>query len=157
MTSLLRDSVAAGASIGFLANVTDEELARYLNEVGERLSRGDLVVWAAEREEALVGSVQLSLITKANGLNRAEVQKLLVHSRARRLGIATALMQAVERHARGIGRRLLYLDTLAHSDAERLYQRLAYQRVGEIPDYAADPKGHYCATALYYKQLTHMD
>ena len=45
-------------------------------------------------------SVQLALCQKANGLNRAEVQKLLVHSSAHRHGLGQQLMNTLELAAR---------------------------------------------------------
>ncbi len=44
------------------------------------------------------------------------------------------------------------LDT-ASSDAERLYERLKWQRVGAIPGYALKAHGGLEATVLFYKVL----
>lgn len=44
------------------------------------------------------------------------------------------------------------LDT-ASAGAERLYERLGWQRVGVIPDYALWPAGGYVDTVVFYKQL----
>ncbi|WP_462379705.1 GNAT family N-acetyltransferase [Pseudomonas sp. Marseille-QA0892] len=150
---LLLDSVASGASVGFLANIDATECEAYLDEVSRGIQAGKRLLWVIEEADELLGSVQLALVTKPNGLNRAEIQKLLVHQRARRRGLASTLMAELEAHSLGIGRGLLYLDTLAGSDAEALYARLGYVRVGEIPDYAAGPDGTYQPTALYYKIL----
>ena len=38
-------------------------------------------------------------------------------------------------------------------DAERLYARLGWQRVGSIPDYALFPRGGLCATTYFYRAL----
>lgn len=153
LLALLQDSVAGGASVGFLADTPEAHLAAYWAEVADALARGHLRLWVAWEDGAVFGSVQLALVTKPNGLKRAEVQKLLVVRAARRRGIARALMEALERSALDLGRTLLFLDTLAGSEAERVYQVLGYQRAGEIPDYAATPDGHYHPTALYYKRL----
>ncbi|MNE06843.1 Acetyltransferase [compost metagenome] len=101
----------------------------------------------------MLGSVQLGLCLKPNGLNRAEVQKLLVHSAARRRGLGQQLMHALELAARQKQRGMLYLDTEAGSGAEAFYRSLGYSKAGEIPDYACGPDGVYRATALYYKLL----
>ena len=50
------------------------------------------------------------------------------------------------------GKTVLVLDT-ASADAERLYERMGWQRVGAIPDYALLPQGGLCATHYFYKQL----
>src|SRR6516162_7813500 len=65
---------------------------------------------------------------------------MLVHRRARRQGIGAALMQAAEATARDCGKTLLVLDT-ASDDAERLYERQGWVRVGAIPGYALLPRG----------------
>ena len=50
------------------------------------------------------------------------------------------------------GRSLLTLDT-ASADAERLYERLGWQRAGVIPDYALWPDGRFVDTIVFYKRL----
>ncbi len=47
---------------------------------------------------------------------------------------------------------LLVLDT-ASDEAERLYERQGWTRVGVIPGYALLPEGGLCATTLYYRNL----
>jgi acetyltransferase len=95
----------------------------------------------------------LALCLKANGLNRAEVQKLLVHSEARRRGLGQQLMAALELSARQYKRGLLYLDTEAGSGAEAFYQSLRYTKIGELPNYCQSPDGRYTPTAIYFKTL----
>jgi hypothetical protein len=62
-------------------------------------------------------------------------------------------MEAVENAAQTAGRHLLVLDTLSGSDAERLYTRMGWSRVAEIPGYAALPNGQFAATTIFYKEL----
>jgi hypothetical protein len=62
-------------------------------------------------------------------------------------------MEAAEQMARDCGRTLLVLDTFTGSDAERLYARLGWTRVGEIPGYALTSPGEYGATTVFYKEL----
>ena len=38
-------------------------------------------------------------------------------------------------------------------DAERLYTRAGWQRVGVIPDYALMPDGELCATTMFHKRV----
>jgi GNAT superfamily N-acetyltransferase len=97
--------------------------------------------------------VQLALVTKQNGLHRAEVQKLLVHTDFRQRGIARALMSAVEEAARAVGRTLLVLDTEQGSIAEQLYERCGYARSGIIPHYALSTDGSLITTVVFYKLL----
>lgn len=153
LVALLLDSVGHGASVGFLADLDADAAGAYFDQVQQALAEGAQWLWIAQRQGQVLGSVQLGLCQKPNGLNRAEVQKLLVLSTSRRQGIAQALMQHLEAEALAARRGLLYLDTEAGSDAEALYRRLGYTCIGGLPDYACGPDGTYRANAIYYKTL----
>ena len=84
--------------------------------------------------------------------HRADIAKMLVRRRARRLGVGAAVLAAAEQAARDAGRTLLVLDT-ASAEAERLYARQGWQRVGTIPKYALLPDGPLCSTVVFYKDL----
>lgn len=118
------------------------------------VSRGERIVLVAEDAEtgAVVGTVQVVLAAPENQPHRGEIVKMLVHRRARRGGIGEALMRAVEEVALAAGKTLLVLDT-ASADAERLYHRLGWQRVGVIPGYALWPHGGLVDTTIFYKNL----
>ena len=62
-------------------------------------------------------------------------------------------MRAAEVAARASGKTLLVLDTVTDSDAARLYQRLGWVRVGDIPRYALFPQGGLCSTTVFYRNL----
>jgi len=149
---LLIDAVHSGASIGFLAPVSRATADRYWHRVFSSLS-DDLLLWVAEQDGVVVGTVQLALCDKDNGRHRAEVQKLQVLRAARGNGVATRLMGELEAEARRRGRSLLFLDTLLASHAEDVYRHLGWTRAGEIPDYATTPDGELFPTVLYFKQL----
>jgi acetyltransferase len=154
LVALLLDAVQHGASVGFMADLGAEEAARWWDGVKAEVEQGHVLLWVVAEEEQVLATVQLGLCQKANGLNRAEVQKLLVLSQARRRGLATQLMTAVEHAAQQHARGLLYLDTLAGSDAEDFYRALGYELSGLLPDYACNPDGEYKATAIYFKLLS---
>jgi GNAT superfamily N-acetyltransferase len=97
--------------------------------------------------------VHVVLAQPENQPHRADVTKMLVHRRARRHGVGAALMRAAEALARDAGKTLLVLDTVTGSDAARLYERLGWQRVGDIPGYALMPDGPLIATTVYYRTL----
>lgn len=78
---------------------------------------------------------------------------MLVHRQARRQGVAQKLMAAVDEAARAQGKTVLVLDTATGGDAERLYQRAGWQRVGVVPDYALMPDGAVCSTTFFYKHV----
>ena len=78
--------------------------------------------------------------------------KLQVALAFRKRGVGERLMRAAEARASELGRSVLVLDT-ASDDARRLYERLGWTRVGDIPDYALFPNGEPCATTFYWKRL----
>lgn len=62
-------------------------------------------------------------------------------------------MAAADDAAREAGKSVLVLDTVTGGDAERLYERAGWQRVGVVPNYALMPGGALCATTFFHKQL----
>jgi len=150
LADVLLDGVADGASIGFLADL-DLDRARtwWHGAVG---SPGTLT-WVARLDGRVVGVVQLKLVTYPNGRHRADVAKLLVHRRARGLGLSRALMAALESEARRRGRWLLLLDTETGSLAEQLYEKWGWQRLGVLADHAAVPDGELRPTTFFSKRL----
>src|SRR5262245_1123077 len=150
---LLRDAVESDASVGFLPPLGAEESRAFWQETLDEVAAGTRLALGAWQDEQLVGTVHLALATKPNGRHRGEVQKLLVHSTARRRGIAQKLLNAIERSALESGRTLLILDTEQGSDAERLYRRVGYSEAGVIPRFAATTAGPLIATVVFYKEL----
>lgn len=153
LITLLQDSVANGASVGFLPPLTEEQGLGYWQGIETELAAGRRRLWVAFEQHHLVGALQLALCTKANGRHRAEVEKLMVHSHVRGKGVGRALMAAMEQGARDKGRTLLVLDTRVGDVASSLYRQLGYQEVGQIPDFARNADGTLAATLFFYKQL----
>jgi ribosomal protein S18 acetylase RimI-like enzyme len=154
---LLRDAVAGGASVGFLDPLSDDQAAAYWDGVFAEVDAGDRLLLAIRDGDEVLGSVQLAIPAKPNARHRVAVEKLLVHSTARRRGLGTALMRAAEDAAIGLGRHLLVLDTEAGDRAGRLYERLGYVRAGVIPGYALSPAGRPLGAAFYYRNLRDND
>jgi acetyltransferase len=154
LIGLLRDAVEQGASLGFLSDLDAAEAAAFWDGVAAAVAQGNRVLLVArDAVGAVMGTVQLDLCTKKNGINRAEVQKLMVHSKAQRGGIARALMTAAEEQARQRERGLVYLDTEAGSGAEGFYRACGYAFLGGLPEFACSPDGQWRANAIYYKTL----
>jgi acetyltransferase len=153
LIDLLIDAVANGSSVGFVLPLNRDEAGAYWDGLVPSLAAGSRLLWIARDGRTVVGTVQLELVLKKNGINRAEVQKLLVSSSARRGGIARTLMGTLEARARELGRGLLYLDTEAGSGAEGFYRALGYTFIGGLPEYACSPDGEWRANAIYYKTL----
>jgi GNAT superfamily N-acetyltransferase len=154
LAGVLRDCVLNGASVGFELPCPHEEvLAFWLGLVPalERRERRLFVV--CDDAGGICGTVQLVLASMPNGRHRAEISKMLVHSRMRRQGIAQSLMLHAEAVARAERRTLIVLDTCTGYGAEQMYGKLGYQKCGVIPEYATLPDGTLGATTFMYKQL----
>lgn len=153
LVALLQDSVNSGSSVGFLPPLSSEAAEEYWLETLNELTQGKRILLISSEAGDVTGAVQLALVTKQNGLHRAEVQKLLVHTRFRKRGIARALMSAVEEAARKAGRTLLVLDTEQGSAAEQLYVKCGYTRAGVIPQYALNAEGVLITTVVFYRLI----
>ena len=150
---VLIDCVEGGASVSFMLPMTRAKADAYWQGVAASVERGECLVLAAfDAAGAITGTVQVLLKQPENQPHRADIAKMLVHRRARRQGIGAQLLTAAESAAVRAGRSLLVLDT-ASADAERLYARVGWQRVGEIPGYALWPGGGTCATTVFYKRI----
>ena len=154
LSALLIDCVDGGASVSFMHPLTADRADAFWRRVAAGVAAGERALLVAEDAQGtIVGTVQLLFDLPENQPHRADVAKMLVHRRARRQGLAERLMRAAEDTARASGKTLLVLDTVTGGDAERLYARLGWQRVGSIPDYALFPRGGTCATTYFYRAL----
>jgi acetyltransferase len=156
LAGLLIDAVESGASVGFLPPLGTEEALGYWREVIAAMRQGRRVLLAAlegDLGDVIQGSVQLDLETRANGNHRAKGMKLFVHRRARRRGLAKALMSELEAAARRLGRTLLVMDTRKGGEAEKMCESLGYVRYGEVPNYARSADGQLHTTVFFYRQL----
>jgi acetyltransferase len=153
LVELLTDSVESGASVGFLLPLSNHTIESYWHEVLQQIESRHRVLLIARDDKHIVGAVQLELASKPNALHRAEVQKLLVHTRNRNHGIAKMLMSEIEDIAHKLNRTLLVLDTLQGSDAEKLYGKWGYTRLGSIPNYARISDNTLQPTVVFYKVL----
>ncbi|MEU3250522.1 GNAT family N-acetyltransferase [Streptomyces sp. NPDC006997] len=156
LAELLTDTVAGGASIGFVPPFGRAEAEDWWRGQAAEVAAGRSAVWVAREDGAtgpVLGTVSLTFPDKPNSRHRAELVKLMVHRRARGQGLGRALLTAAERAAAAAGITLLHLDTETDSPAERLYGSAGWTRVGAIPDYAASPAGELRPTTIYYKRL----
>lgn len=153
LADVLIDCVEGGASVSFMFPLSRERALAFWRRVARGVAAGERVLLVAEDAHGLCGTVQLILDLPENQPHRADVAKMLVHRRVRRQGLGAALMRAAEAAALECGRTLLVLDAVTHGDAARLYERLGWIRVGDIPNYALFPKGGFCSTTVYYRNL----
>ncbi|HEX2831820.1 MAG TPA: GNAT family N-acetyltransferase [Thermoanaerobaculia bacterium] len=153
LAEVLVDAVRSGASVSFLEPFTLDDAEQWwrrtLASANERA-----IFLVARDDEGIAGTVQVQPAWAPNQPHRGDVAKLLVHRRARGRGVGAALMRAAETGARDAGFTLLTLDTVRGDNAERLYERAGWTRVGVIPDYALFPDGSLCDTVVFYKKLS---
>lgn len=157
LCELLTDAVHHGAALGLLAPLPRHAALRYWQDVFAHLGPQHQLWIATEqrggRPEQLLGCARLALCGQSSARHRGEVLGLMVHSRARGRGIASALMSRIECTALSLGRTLLVLDTPAGTQAEAVWAHLDWQRAGEIPDFDRCAEGRLHGSARYYKRL----
>ncbi len=153
LCEVMADCVEGGASVGFMSPFSAEDGVPFWQGVAEAVGQGQTLLFAAEHDGQISGTVQVGFATKPNQPHRGDLMKLLVHRRARGLGLARLLMETAEREAARHGRTLLVLDTATGEPAEAIYEKLGWERAGVIPDYALFPDGRYCSTTLFFKRL----
>jgi GNAT superfamily N-acetyltransferase len=152
LSDVLIDCVEGGASVSFMLPMTRDKADSFWRGMCSGVLSGERLLFIAEDAGTILGTVQIILQQPENQPHRADLAKMLVHRRARRRGVGAALLAAAERSAIDAGKTLLVLDT-ASGDAERLYERLGWQRCGIIPNYALLPGGGLCDTTFYYRRL----
>jgi GNAT superfamily N-acetyltransferase len=154
LADVLIDCVEGGASVSFMLPIARATALAFWRGVADGVANGERVLLVAQDADGIIiGTAQLILAMPENQPHRADVAKMLVHRRGRRQGVAQLLLEAVDAAARAAGKSVLVLDTVTGGDAERLYERAGWQRVGSVPRYALMPDGAWCATTFFHKQL----
>jgi len=154
LADVLIDCVEGGASVSFMLPIGREKAIAFWREVADDVQQGARILLVAEDEAGqIVGTVQVITAQPENQPHRADIAKMLVHRRARRNGVAQQLMIAAELAARQEGKTVLVLDTVTGGAADRLYQRVGWHRVGDVPNYALMPTGELSGTTFYCKQI----
>lgn len=153
LTDVLLDCVEGGASVSFMQPLTRDRAMAFWHGVARGVAAGERALLVAEDADGVCGTVQLILDLPENQPHRADLAKMLVHRRVRRQGLGAALMKAAEATALECGRTLLVLDAVTGGDGARLYERLGWVRVGDIPGFALFPQGGLCSTTFFYRDL----
>jgi GNAT superfamily N-acetyltransferase len=152
LCDVLIDCVAGGASVNFMLPMTRAKAEFFWTSAAASLARGERAIVIAEVDGQIMGTAQAVWAPQENQPHRADIAKMLVRRNARRHGVGALLLAAAERAAFEAGKTLLVLDT-ASPEAERLYERGGWQRVGTVPRFALMPDGPFCSTVFYYKDL----
>ena len=153
LTDLLIDCVEGGASVSFMLPLSRARADAFWQRVGDDVAASRRALVIAEDAHGLCGTVQLILDLPENQPHRADLAKMLVHRRTRRQGLGAALLRAAEAVALECGRTVLVLDAVTGGDGARLYERMGWVKVGDVPDFALFPNGGFCGTTYYYKRL----
>jgi GNAT superfamily N-acetyltransferase len=153
LAEVLLDCVAGGASVSFMAPLSKATAESFFENVVEGVNRGERILFAAFHDSKVVGTVQVLTAMPPNQPHRGEIAKLLVLQSARGQGVATRLMERAEEASKRVGKTLLVLDTTTGGDAEKLYQRLGWNKAGIIPGYAFFPDGAPGDTTIFWKDL----
>lgn len=153
LAGVLIDCVEGGASVSFMRPLSRERASAFWRRVAAGVADGTRALLVAEDAQGICGTVQIAFDLPENQPHRADLSKMLVHRRARRQGVGAALVRAAEATAVDCGRTLIVLDAVTDGDAARLYARLGWVRVGDIPNYALMPDGAPCSTTVFYRDL----
>ena len=157
LADVLIDCVAGGASVSFMWPLARDKALAFWGKVADDVVRGERALLVAEDAGdgagRIVGTARLVLAQPENRRHRADVAKVLVHRSARRQGIASRLMQALDDTARAEGKSVLVLDTVTASDGQGLYAAIGWTRVGVVPHYALSPDGAICDATIFYKHV----
>ena len=114
-------------------DVVDAGLHRYNREHGSVDEVGRLAVFARDSADAVRGGAVGRYWGRCG-----ELQQLWVDEALRRGGVGTQLLAAFERHAAGLGCRVVYLDTFSFQ-APAFYRQRGY---AEILRQDGFPHGH---------------
>lgn len=153
LAEILSDAVAGGGGVSFMHPLSQKDAETFWRGQLAGIKVGQTFPVIAEHEGETVGIVLLMKACAPNQPHRADIAKMLVHSKHRRHGFATHLIRALEDKARSLGLTLLTFDAVAGSGAAKFYERLGFTSVGEIPDYAYSGTGKLDGTAFFYKKL----
>ena len=153
LAEILIDAVAGGAGVSFLHPLSQGDAENFWRGQLDGIKAGITFPVIAEHEGETVGIVLLIKAWAPNQPHRAEIAKMLVHSKHRRHGFATHLIRALEDKARALGLTLLTFDAVAGSGAAKFYERLGFIKVGVIPGYAYSGTNTLDGTAFFYKKL----
>jgi GNAT superfamily N-acetyltransferase len=153
LSDILRDAVALGASVNFMAGFSDKDGRAFWRDQLPGIASGEKRLFVGDDGERLVATVMLTFAHQPNAPHRAEIGKMLVLSSVRRQGLGRRLLTAAENAACEAGRTLLMLDTETGSAGDMLYRSCGWTVIGGVPDHAFKPDGLLAETTLFYKKL----
>ncbi|MCR6720102.1 MAG: GNAT family N-acetyltransferase [Chitinophagaceae bacterium] len=154
LCSLLINTVADGGSVSFMHPLSENDAKSFWEKSLDLSAQGKRVVLGAFNDNTLISTVTLLLDFPPNQPHRAEIGKMMTATSFRGKGIAGMLLKEAEKIARDKGRWHIVLDTAEDEGAAGFYEKMGYQRIGVIPEFALKPYGGLTGTILFYKKLT---
>ena len=154
LSNLLIETVASGASMGFLPPLSLEQARTYWLSLRGELQSGSRLLLVARHNDRIIGAGQLALPRWPNARHRAELEKLMVSSTVRGRGIGRMLVGALHQAARDRGRTLVLLGARRGSPAEQFYRTLGYREIGVIPGFAIGTSGERYDLISFYRDLS---
>ena len=148
------DCVEGGESVSFMHPLTPDRAVAFWQHGPRAWPPASGRCSVAEDEQGICGTVQVILDLPENQPHRADVCQDAGAPPGPAAGSwGRRSMRAAEATARECGRTLLMLDAVTGGDTARLYERLGWVRVGDVPGYALMPWGEPCSTTYYYRDL----
>ena len=155
LCEVLIDCVEGGASVSFMHPMTLAKAADFWREVAASMARGERALLVAEDERGAIigtGAGRRGRSLRTSRIAPTSPRCWCIGARA---GSASARQcsRPPKTPPRTPAETLLVLDT-ASDDAERLYERRGWQRVGTHSRLRADARRRAAATpSVYYKRL----
>jgi hypothetical protein len=138
------------ASLGFLLLLPPDEAQRYWAQVIADIECGARVLAVARQAGRIVGVMQFAPATKRHAAHRAEVQKLLIHTRP-----PAGHLRRADAGDRSCGDRAgMHVAGARHPQRQYrrgLYRQLGYIRAGEIPRSVRSANGRLDDTVFFYR------
>lgn len=153
LAGIIIETVANGGSVSFMHPMSLQQATAFWEASLAAADRGERIILGAYDGDTLIGTVTLLLDCPPNQPHRAELAKMMTSISHRGRGVARSLVAEAERLAIAHGKTILNLDTAEDEGAGGFYDKLGYQRVGVIPDFALKPHGGLTGTIIYYKRL----
>jgi len=126
IAALLADDAIARGRSGYVEAATPEVRAAFASIQDDP----DDEIWVGERDGRVVATLQLTILAglSRNGMRRALVEAVRVHSGLRGQGIGEQLMRVAMDRARERGCGIIQLTSdLRRTDAHRFYARLGFE------------------------------
>lgn len=132
--------------------LTIEEEAKYLNEVLEKMAKGEAVKLFVFVNDALIGSADITRMQRRS--QHVGLVGIIIKKEYRAEGIGKAMIETLFNLAQKMGLLMLELSCFANNTtACNLYTSVGFEKVGRIPQKLAY-KGEYIDSIVMVKDLT---